>query len=101
MSISVTRSVAHLPMNASANTNHTMNGTRLPPARHLLLEQHSEGTYIFRYADKWNFSGDTWHPNAEEALGQIEYEFDVTGLEWQPISEEALIALTNQHRYAR
>jgi hypothetical protein len=101
MSTSVTRSVAHLPINVSANTNHTMNGTKLPPARHLVLEQHPEGTYIFRYADKWDFSGDTWHANAEEALGQIEYEFDVTGLEWQQISEEALIALTNQHRPAQ
>jgi hypothetical protein len=98
MSTAVSRNVAHLPMNASANTNLTMNGTSLPPARHLVLEQHPEGTYyIFRYANKWDFSGDTWHASAEEALGQIEYEFGLTGPEWQPISEEDLIGLTNQH----
>jgi hypothetical protein len=95
MSTLATRRIAHLPMNASANTKHSMDGTMLKPARHIVLEQHPEGTHIFRYDDNWNFSGDTWHTNVEEALGQIEWEFETTGLTWQPITEEELVALTN------
>lgn len=90
------RVIADLPVAVSANTRHTMNGTLLRPARHVVLEEHPEGTYIFRYADDWSFGGDTWHANQEDALHQIQFEYEVNELHWSPISEDVLTALTNQ-----
>lgn len=88
------RLIAHLPVITAANTRHTLNGKPLKPACHLVLEEHPEGTYLFRYADDWSFSGDTWHLNAEEAREQIEYEYEVGDLQWSPISEKAFVAIT-------
>jgi hypothetical protein len=95
MPAEVTRKIATLPNNATALTKHTMNGQPMPPARRLVIEEHPEGLYIFRYADNWQFSGDTWHQSLEDALNQIEYEFGAKELEWAPISEAELIRLTN------
>ena len=93
--MSISRRIADLPTVTAANTRHTMNGDLLRPARRLVLEEHPEGTYVFRYADDWSFSGDTWHANLDDALHQIQFEFEVNELDWKPISEEALTALTN------
>ena len=93
--MSISRLIADLPTVTAANTRHTMNGELLKPARHLVLEEHPEGTYIFRYADNWSFGGDTWHANRDDALHQIEFEYEVNILDWKPISEEALTVLTN------
>jgi hypothetical protein len=75
-----------------------MNGAKLKPARHVVLETHDVGTYVFRYDDAWDFSGDTWHESVEDALEQIYWEFDVAQLEWHPISEEELISLTDPEK---
>ena len=91
----ITRMVADLPLVVSSHTRHTMNGTSLPPARHLVLEHHPEGTYVFRYADDWSFGGDTWHMNQMDALHQIEFEYEVDGLDWKPITEDEITLLTN------
>ncbi|HEX3571211.1 MAG TPA: hypothetical protein VHU44_10350 [Acidobacteriaceae bacterium] len=91
----INREIATLPLSATALTKHTMNGNPLSPARHLVLESHPEGLYVFRYADDWSFSGDTWHANREDALAQIEYEFRTDELQWRPISETELNILTN------
>jgi hypothetical protein len=93
--MSITRSIADLPAATAANTRHTMNGESLKPARRLVLEEHTEGTYVFRYADDWSLGGDTWHANIHDALAQIEFEYEVGTLDWKPISEEALTVLTN------
>jgi hypothetical protein len=95
MDAEVTRKVAILPSDATALTKHTMDGKSMPPARHVVIEEHPEGSYIFRYADDWTFSGDTWHQSAEDALSQIEWEFGTKELEWAPISEAELTRLTN------
>jgi hypothetical protein len=96
MPAEVTRKIATLPSNAIALTKHTMDGKTMPPARRVVIEQHPEGSYIFRYADDWKFPGDTWHQSPEDALSQIEWEFGANELEWTPISEAELIRLTNQ-----
>jgi hypothetical protein len=93
--MSISRLIADLPTVTAANTRHTIKGELLKPARRLVLEEHPEGTYIFRYADDWSFGGDTWHANIDEARDQIGFEYEVNDLNWKPISEEALIALTN------
>lgn len=93
--MSVTRMVADLPNVVSANTKHTMNGAPLKSARHLVLEEHEAGTYVFRYADDWSFGGDTWHSNRVDALLQIEFEYEVAGLDWKTITEIEITRLTN------
>ena len=93
--MSISRQIADLPEITAANTRHTMDGKLLKPARHLVLEEHPKGTYIFRYADDWSFGGDTWHTDAEEAREQIEFEYEVNELDWKPISEQEFITLTN------
>jgi len=42
---------------------------------------------IYRYAEDWQFSGDTWHENLAFALEQTEYEFGLSSLQWRTISE--------------
>ena len=98
MDESIPRQIAHLPITAAANTTHTMNGVKLKSARHVLLEKHAEGTYIFRYDEEWGFSGDTWHASTEDALAQIQWEFGVDHLDWRHISETELTALTNSEK---
>jgi hypothetical protein len=93
--MSISRLIAHLPEVTALNTRHTMDSKSLKPARHLVLEEHPEGTYIFRYADDWSFSGDTWHANINDARHQVEFEYEVSELDWKPVSEQTLTALTN------
>jgi hypothetical protein len=77
----VIRKVAELPITASANTKHTMNGAMFPPSRPLVMEEQPEGCFLFRYADNWAFAGDTWHANSDDLLHQIKYEFEVIDLD--------------------
>jgi hypothetical protein len=95
MAAEIRRQIAELPAGATALTKHTMNGASMKNARHVVTEEHPEGTYLFRYADDWSFSGDTWHPNLEEALGQAQWEFSVDQLLWRPITKQELLTLTN------
>ena len=68
----------------------------MKPARHLVLAEYSDGPMIFRYADNWEFAGDTWHENIPDALAQIEYEYGVSKLEWRDLSEDEATALMTQ-----
>ncbi len=68
----------------------------MPLARHILTEEHPEEIYLFRYSDDWLFAGDTWHQNMEDVFAQIEYEFGAENLEWCPISDDELSALTSR-----
>ena len=94
----VERRIAVLPAHATALTKHTMNGQAMKHARYIVTEEHPEDAYLFRYSDDWDFAGDTWHVNLEEALGQAEYEFSVAQLEWRVSSEAQLIGLTNRNQ---
>lgn len=78
---------ATLPNDSLSRTKHTWNSEPMKPARHLLLAEYPEGPMIFRYADDWQFSGDTWHQNLPDALHQIEYEFGSSTLDWTIMSE--------------
>ncbi len=42
---------------------------------------------IYRYADDWQFAGDTWHQNIDAALEQIDFEFGVSDLKWKTVTE--------------
>ena len=72
-----------------------MNGQPMPPARYIVIEEHPEGSYLFRYSVDWKFSGDTWHESLGDLLGQVEWEFGTKELEWTPISETELIKFTS------
>jgi hypothetical protein len=99
MSTDVQWQVAKLPDGADARTKHTWNGEPMKPARHLVLAAYPDGPMIYRYADDWQFAGDTWHENLEAALGQIEFEFGVSGLKWETVSEtEARTLMTEGKR---
>ena len=93
MAENIIRQIAELPIHATALTKHTMNRAPLKVARHI-------GTYLFRYADDWSFSGDTWHSNLGEALDQAKWEFSVDPLDWRPITEAQLVEFTNQKQAA-
>jgi hypothetical protein len=88
--------VAVLPDGSIARTKHTWNGEPMKPARHLILAVHPDGPMIYRYADDWQFAGDTWHENLEAALGQIEFEFAVSNLQWKTVSETEANTLMTQ-----
>jgi hypothetical protein len=79
---------ATLPSNSLSRTKHAWNGEPMKPARHLFLAEYSDGPMIYRYADDWQFSGDTWHQNLPDALHQIEFEFGRSNLDWTTISEQ-------------
>ena len=68
----------------------------MKPARNLILVVHPDGSMIYRYADDWQFAGDTWHENLEAALEQIEFEFAVSDLQWETVSETEANALITQ-----
>lgn len=86
MSVDSQWKVAVLPDGSITRTKHTWNGEPMKPARHV-ISVHPDGSMIYRYADDWQFAGDTWHENLEAALEQIEYEFAVSNLEWETVSE--------------
>ncbi|GAC1416111.1 MAG: hypothetical protein NVSMB62_05260 [Acidobacteriaceae bacterium] len=90
----IQRRIATLPTNATALCRHTINGESTKAAHYIVTEEYPEGTYLFRYADDWSFSGDTWHANLQEALEQAEWEFTVAYLDWRDISQAELLGLT-------
>ena len=94
MATEISRKIATLPPEATALTKHTMDGKPLPPAHYIVSEAHPEGVYLFRYSENWKFSGDTWHQTLEDLLAQVDYEFGAHEIEWKPISQDELIALT-------
>lgn len=96
MSVETQWQVAVLPDRSIARTKHTWNGKPMKPARHLILAIHPDGPMIYRYADDWQFAGDTWHENLQAALEQIEFEFAVSNLQWKTVSETEANTLMTQ-----
>jgi hypothetical protein len=66
---------------------------RLPAATVLIVEEPSDGVFLYRYASDGSFGGDTWHRNIEEAKAQAKFEFDDAVTEWKAIPEEVEDAL--------
>lgn len=59
--------------------------TALPLARLLLIEQKANDIYLFRFTEKGDYAGDTWHQSIEEAKKQAAFEYDVSVNSWQKI----------------
>jgi len=85
--------LAEITNGSPPRTKHTGDGELMKPGRHLLLASYPDGPMLFRYADDWDFAGDTWHEDVDAALGQIEYEFGSRELEWKSISETSRLRL--------
>jgi hypothetical protein len=90
--------LAELPDGSLARTSHTWNGEPMKPARHLFLALHPDGPMIYRYADDWQFAGDTWHEDTTQALEQIEFEFGVSNLQWRNVSENEATEIMTQRK---
>ena len=72
----------------------------LPEPTVAIIDERSEGFYLIRFTDDGAFCGDTWHPTAEEARGQAEFEFERVG-EWREIPAEVSDPETYAVRHAK
>ena len=63
------------------------NRTQMPPARFLLIEQNTDGTFLIRHSQTGEFCGDTWHESIEDAKNQAEYEFGSAVQRWIAIPD--------------
>ncbi|MGA8938896.1 MAG: hypothetical protein WB439_07005 [Acidobacteriaceae bacterium] len=88
--------LAEIPEGKLSRTKHTLNGEPMPSARHIILAEHSDGPMVYRYSEDWIFAGDTWHENIADALHQIDFEFGVSKLHWQTISEQQATLLMSK-----
>jgi hypothetical protein len=59
----------------------------LPSADFVILEETSQGFYLFRYTRSGEFAGDTWHQNRQDALEQAGHEFGEAEMNWQEIPQ--------------
>lgn len=67
---------------------------KLGDARFLVIEENSDGIFLFRYGAGGNFVGDTWHLNVYDAKHQATYEYGDGVEEWTdvPAGVEDVIA---------
>jgi len=65
----------------------------LPPPAFLLLEQRTEGVFLFRYGSQGQCVGDTWHMSVQDAMDQAAFEYPDTALDWQDIPAEVADAV--------
>src|SRR6267378_6616824 len=52
------------------------------PADSLMIEEMSDGVFLYRFDSKGECVGDTWHLNLEDAKCQASYEFEGVVLNW-------------------
>ncbi|MBI1877522.1 MAG: hypothetical protein HYR94_04705 [Chloroflexi bacterium] len=61
---------------------------KLPRPRVFVIEEKSEGVFLFRFAADGSFGGDTWHMSIDDAKNQAAYEYgDMLG-RWEQIPPE-------------
>jgi hypothetical protein len=59
----------------------------LPLPRVLLVEEKSDGVFLFRFTDDGTCVGDTWHMSMEEAKDQARKEYGTESTEWKEVPE--------------
>ncbi|MEX0785079.1 MAG: hypothetical protein WD939_00430 [Dehalococcoidia bacterium] len=59
----------------------------LPLAKAIVLEETSNGVYLYRYAGNGEFAGETWHLTIADAEHQAAYEFAESLEEWHDVPE--------------
>lgn len=53
----------------------------------LVIEETTDGFYLYRYTDKGDFSGETWHPSLKEAKEQAGFEYEDSMGDWREVPE--------------
>jgi len=64
-------------------------GYPLPRAEVVVLETRPEGVFLVRFTRDGEFAGDTWHPTADEAHGQADFEFGDALGPWKDVPDDA------------
>ncbi|MDE1152779.1 MAG: hypothetical protein PW788_09605 [Micavibrio sp.] len=75
-------------------TNGINTQKKLGPARFLTIEENEDGFFLYRFDDKGNCVGDTWHQSLNEAKEQADYEFEQTLKNWQDVPPDIQDAST-------
>jgi hypothetical protein len=76
----------------------------LPPAVALLIENTSEGWFLFRLAADGSDAGDTWHGSLDDARHQAATEFEVTNDSWREVPrsvDDPVAFITSEARRSR
>jgi hypothetical protein len=60
----------------------------LPRPDFLVIEETSEGFFLYRYTRHQDFGGDTWHQSLEEAQEQAAFEFGSSLLGWSELASD-------------
>lgn len=59
----------------------------LPSPDVLVIEETSDGVFLYRYDREGEFGGDTWHESIEEAKEQAGFEYGDLVEEWREVPE--------------
>ena len=57
-------------------------------AAFLIIEQKPDGFFLYRYNDKGECVGDTWHMSIDDAKGQADSEYGANKQPWQLVANE-------------
>ncbi len=67
---------------------------KLGDACFLVIEESTEGVYLFRYSAGGSFVGDTWHLSVDDAIYQAAYEYGDGVQEWDDVPAEVEDVIT-------
>jgi hypothetical protein len=57
-------------------------------ARFLVIEENTDGIFLYRYGTQGECVGDTWHMNVDDAKHQASYEYGNSVKEWSSVPAE-------------
>lgn len=55
----------------------------------LVIEEHEDGIFLYRYDAEGECVGDTWHTSVDEAKQQAVYEYEDLVGEWMAVPDDA------------
>lgn len=61
---------------------------QMGPPSYLVVEANPDGVFLYRYDDKGECVGDTWHMSVDEAKRQANYEYEGLLRGWQDVPAE-------------
>ena len=80
--------VKHFTGLSSALTGGKDTRQEMERACFLVIEETSEGIFLYRYGVQGKFAGDTWHFKIDEAKDQASYEYGEFVQEWADVPPE-------------
>ncbi len=54
----------------------------------LVIDEQPDGCFLIGYGSDGEFSGDTWHRNLDEAMGQADFAYGEHLGDWKAIPDE-------------